>query len=637
MPLLASLMRRFADRRPFDGLRVAACLHVTAETAMLVRLLRVGGADVALAASNPLSTQDDIAAALADRYGIAVFARAGVDRQTYYRHIEQALTQGAEGAEGPDLVIDDGGDLVNTLHTRVPALLHKVRGGCESTTTGVIRLRRMAAEGALAFPVIAAHDTAAKRLVEGTCGTGQSVIDGILRATNTLLAGKTVVVAGFGASGRGVAERALGFGAQVIVTEIDPVRALDASLRGFRVLPMAQAAPLGEVFITATGSVDVITAAHIAVMRDGAILANAGHFDVEIDVRALESLAVAVHQDVRPHVDAYDLGDGRTVLLLAEGRVVNLVAAEGHPPEVMDLAFGVEALALAWLAETVRPGNTRGKLDVGVHEVPADIDAEAARLVLAAAGTSIDELTPAQRAYLASWRIGSLPRARGQLLLARGLGRDLDGRSREHWHRRRPGQQQPPDQPDRVHEVAPAGRGGQREHDREPDGQPPRGGAHIGRRPQDQPGREGQPGRHQQPDRDQVAGRAGVGQQMPGQRAGRRGLVLGQAEREQHGVLQQRVRVGQRRRGHHHRQHDRHRDREAQEPQGGPGGVPRAHHRGEHRDRGPGRRLHGAGHPQRDRGPEHTRRPGDQRQGEEHQGQDRRVGDPHRQRERDHR
>ncbi|MGH3249752.1 MAG: adenosylhomocysteinase, partial [Trebonia sp.] len=328
MPLMASLMRGFAERRPFGGLRVAACLHVTAETAMLVRLLRAGGADVALAASNPLSTQDDIAAALADRYGIAVFARAGVDRQAYYRHIEAALANAA-----PDLVMDDGGDLVNTLHTRAAALLPDVKGGCESTATGVIRLRRMAAEGALAFPVIAANDTAAKRLVEGTCGTGQSVIDGILRATNTLLAGKTVVVAGFGASGRGVAERALGFGAQVIVTEIDPVRALDASMRGFRVLPMAQAAPLGEVFITVTGSVDVITAAHIAVMRDGAILANAGHFDVEIDVRRLEDLAVAVHQDVRPHVDAYDLGDGRTVLLLAEGRVVNLVAAEGHPPE----------------------------------------------------------------------------------------------------------------------------------------------------------------------------------------------------------------------------------------------------------------------------------------------------------------
>ena len=353
------------------------------------------------AASNPLSTQDDIAAALAARYGIAVFARAGVDRKGYYRHIELALTEGA-----PDLVIDDGGDLVNTLHTRAAALLPGVRGGCESTTTGVIRLRRMAAEGALAFPVIAANDTAAKRLVDNTCGTGQSVIDGILRATNTLLAGKTVVVAGFGACGRGVAERARGLGAQVIVTEIDPVRALDASLRGFLVLPMAQAARVGEVFVTVTGSCDVIAAEHIAVMRDGAIVANAGHFDTEIDVRALTGLAAAVHQDVRPHVDAYDLGDGRTVLLLAEGRVVNLVAAEGHPPEVMDLAFGIEALALAWLAGA-ESSNTGDKLPVGVHEVPADIDAEAARLVLAAAGTSIDALTAAQQAYLESWRIGS--------------------------------------------------------------------------------------------------------------------------------------------------------------------------------------------------------------------------------------
>jgi adenosylhomocysteinase len=396
MPLLTGLMQRFGRERPFDGLAIAACLHITAETAMLVRLLRAGGAAVSLAASNPLSTQDDIAAALASRYGIAVFARAGIDRHGYYRHIELALNDSA-----PDLVMDDGGDLVNTLHTRATALLPGVRGGCESTTTGVIRLRRMAAEGALAFPVIAANDTATKRMVDNTCGTGQSAIDGILRATNTLLAGKTVVVAGFGASGRGVAERARGFGAQVIVTEIDPVRALDASLRGFRVLPMEQAAPEGEVFITATGSVDVINAEHMAVMRDGAILANAGHFDVEIDVRALAGFATAVHRDVRPHVDAYDLGDGRTLLLLAEGRVVNLVAAEGHPPEVMDLAFGIEALALAWLAL-----NT-GKLAAGVHEVPAGIDAEAARLVLATMGTSIDSLTPAQLSYLESWRIGS--------------------------------------------------------------------------------------------------------------------------------------------------------------------------------------------------------------------------------------
>jgi adenosylhomocysteinase len=397
MPLLTGLMQRFSRERPFEGLSIASCLHVTAETAMLVRLLRVGGASVSLAASNPLSTQDDIAAALATRYGIAVFARAGVDRPGYYRHIEAALTDSG----GPDLVIDDGGDLVNTLHTRAAALLPGVKGGCESTTSGVIRLRRMAAEGALAFPVIAASDTATKRMVDNTCGTGQSVVDGILRATNTLLAGKTVVVAGFGASGRGVAERARGFGAQVIVTETDPVRALDASLRGFRVLPMAQAAPVGEVFVTATGSVDVIGEAHIAVMRDGAVLANAGHFDVEIDVRALAGYAVAIHHDVRPHVDAYDLGDGRTLLLLAEGRVVNLVAAEGHPPEVMDLAFGIEALALAWLAL-----NT-GKLAAGVHEVPADIDAEAARLMLATMGTSIDAPTPAQLSYLESWRIGS--------------------------------------------------------------------------------------------------------------------------------------------------------------------------------------------------------------------------------------
>ncbi len=396
MPLLAALMARFAAQQPFKDLGIAACLHITAETAMLVRLLQAGGAAVALAASNPLSTQDDIAAALAERYGIAVFARAGVDRKGYYRHIELALKQAQ-----PDFVIDDGGDLVETLHTRAAALLPGVKGGCESTTTGVIRLRRMAAEGALAFPVIAANDTAAKRMVDNTCGTGQSAIDGILRATNTLLAGKTVVVAGFGSSGRGVAEYARGFGSQVIVTEVDPVKALDASLRGFRVLPMAQAAPIGEVFITATGSVDVIGADHLAVMRDGAILANAGHFDAEIDVRALAGLAVAVYPGVRPHVDAYDLGDGRTLLLLAEGRVVNLVAAEGHPPEVMDLAFGLEALALAWLA-----GNT-DKLPAGVHEVPAGIDAEAASLMLATTGTSIDTLTPAQLAYRESWRIGS--------------------------------------------------------------------------------------------------------------------------------------------------------------------------------------------------------------------------------------
>jgi adenosylhomocysteinase len=396
MPLLTALARRFAGERPFGGMAVAACLHVTRETAVLVRTLRAGGARVCLAASNPLSTQDDIAAALAATDGVAVFARAGVNRRTYYEHIALAI-----GADGPDLVIDDGGDLVNTMHTRLPPLGRTALGGVEGTTTGVLRLRRMAAEGALAFPMIAASDTPVKRLMDNTHGTGQSVIDGLLRASGILLAGKTVVIAGFGTCGVGIAECARGLGARVVITEVDPVRALDAVLRGFRVLTLADAAPLGEVFITATGTAEVITAEHMAVMRDGAVLANAGHFDVEIDVRALEALAVAVHPDVRPHVDAFELVDGRRLLLLAEGRVVNLVAAEGHPPEVMDLAFGIEALALAWLAENA------GKLNPDVHPVPPDIDAEAARLVLSALGAEIDSLTPAQRAYLASWHFGS--------------------------------------------------------------------------------------------------------------------------------------------------------------------------------------------------------------------------------------
>lgn len=399
MPLLEALAARFRAERPFDGMTVAACLHVTAETAVLARALRAGGARVSLAASNPLSTQDDIAAALSVHDGVAVFARAGVDRRTYYEHI--ALALGGDGAPAPDLVIDDGGDLMNILHTERADVLERVRGGCESTSSGVLRLRRMAAEGALAFPVIAASDTPVKRLVDNTRGTGQSVIDGLLRASGVMLAGKSVVVAGFGACGTGIAECARGLGARVLVTEVDPVRALDAVLRGFRVLTLAEAAPIGEVFITATGTAEVITAEHMAVMRDGAILANAGHFDVEIDVRGLETLAVGVQPDVRPHMDLFELAGGRRLLLLAEGRVVNLVAADGHPPEVMDLAFGIEALALAWLA-----GNA-GKLTPDVHPVPPDIDAEAARLVLAALGAEIDSLTPAQRAYLASWHLGS--------------------------------------------------------------------------------------------------------------------------------------------------------------------------------------------------------------------------------------
>jgi adenosylhomocysteinase len=398
MPLLAALSYRLGAEQPFAGLSVAACLHVTAETAVLIRALRAGGARVALAASNPLSTQDDIAAALATDEGVCVFARSGVDRETYYRHIEQALDA---AAPGPHLVIDDGGDLVSTLHTERKELLDRVRGGCEGTTTGVLRLRRMAADATLAFPVVAASDTPVTRIMDNTHGTAQSVIDGLLRASGVLLAGKTVVIAGFGACGSGIAESARALGARVLVTEVDPVPALDAVLRGFRVLPIADAAPLGEVFITATGSTQVITGEHFAVLRDGAILANAGHFDAEIDIRALAEMATRVDTDVRPHADSYELPDGRRLLLLAEGRVVNLVAADGHPPEVMDLAFGIEALALAWLAGRAE------QLEPGVHRVPADIDAEAARLVLAALGAKLDTLTEFQRTYQANWHLGS--------------------------------------------------------------------------------------------------------------------------------------------------------------------------------------------------------------------------------------
>ena len=395
MPVLRLISERFAAARPFTGLTVAACLHVTAETAGLVNALRAGGARVFLAASNPLSTQDDVAAALATGGAATVFARAGVDRLTYDEHIHRVIDA------GPDLVVDDGGDLVNTLHAERPEQLAAVRGGCESTATGVVRLRRMADEGALAFPMVAADATTTRRMFDNTCGTGQSVIDGVLRATNTLLAGRVVVVAGYGASGRGIAEAARGLGAQVIVTEVDPVRALEAVLAGFRVLPMAEAAPEGELFITATGSRDVITGEHLPALRDGAILANAGHFDVEIDVRALAEAAVKVTRDVRPHTDEYLLADGRRLLLLAEGRVVNLVAAEGNPPQVMDVSFAGQALALGWLAA----GETG--LPPGVHAVPADIDDQIARLTLESAGARIDALTPAQQEYLNSWRHSS--------------------------------------------------------------------------------------------------------------------------------------------------------------------------------------------------------------------------------------
>lgn len=395
MPALRRVRDRFAAERPFDGLSVAAGLHVTAETAGLLRALAAGGARVALAASNPLSTQDDTAAALVAEHGIAVFARAGVDMPTYYAHLEAVLNGEV------DLIFDDGGDLVDIVHERRPELAAHIIGGCEETTTGVLRAQQMAAEGVLRFPVIAVNDTATKRMFDNRYGTGQSTLDGIIRATNTLLAGKTVVIAGYGYCGKGLAERARGMGARVMVTEVDPLKALDAVLSGHTVAPMAQAAPLGDVFITATGCRDVIGGEHFAAMKDGAILANSGHFDVEIDVRALRSLATGRPVPVRPNADAYPMADGRRLILLTEGRLVNLGAAEGHPAAVMDLAFTAQALAAAWLA------GHRGELAHDVHPVPERIDAEVAALKLATTGVRIDALTSDQQDYLRSWRIGT--------------------------------------------------------------------------------------------------------------------------------------------------------------------------------------------------------------------------------------
>ncbi|MGI5232989.1 adenosylhomocysteinase [Actinoallomurus sp. CA-142502] len=393
MPVLRRIRERFAADRPLDGMKVAACMHVTTETANLIRALQAGGAEVALAASNPLSTQDDTAAALVEEYGAAVFARQGVDRDGYYRHIHQALSI------GPDLVLDDGCDLVNSLHTERLDLAAGVRGGCEETTTGVIRLHQMAREDALRFPMVAVNDTDTKHMFDNRYGTGQSTLDGIIRATNTLLAGKTIVIAGFGYCGRGLAERARGMGGRVVVTEIDPVKALDAALQGFRVQPMSQAAEDGDVFITVTGNTDVIRAEHFARMKDGAILANSGHFDVEVDVRALADLAVEVRHEVRPQADEYVLADGRRLVLLAEGRLVNLAAAEGHPAAVMDMSFADQALTCEWLVTQ--------DLAPGVYEVPEAIDTEVARLKLISMDIEIDALTPDQEVYLSSWRRGS--------------------------------------------------------------------------------------------------------------------------------------------------------------------------------------------------------------------------------------
>ncbi|MGH3342515.1 MAG: adenosylhomocysteinase [Carbonactinosporaceae bacterium] len=395
MPVLRQIRARFARSRPFAGVNVAACLHVTPETANLMRTLEAGGARIALCASNPLSTQDDTAAALVHSYGVGVFARSGVDREGYYAHIDAALDI------RPDIVLDDGCDLVNTLHTARQELIDGVRGGCEETTTGVIRLKQMAADKALLFPMVVVNDTDTKRLFDNRYGTGQSTLDAVFRATNTLLAGKTVVVAGFGYCGKGLAERAKGMGASVVVTEVDPTKGLDATMQGYRVMPMAEAASVGDVFLTATGNRGVVRREHFAVMKDGVILGNSGHFDVEIDVAALEALAVAKNVRVRPHTDEYVTADGRRLMLIAEGRLANLGAAEGHPAAVMDMSFADQALAAEWLC------THHDRLEPGVYQVPVEIDREVALLKLAAMGVRIDSLTPDQEAYLTSWRHGS--------------------------------------------------------------------------------------------------------------------------------------------------------------------------------------------------------------------------------------
>jgi adenosylhomocysteinase len=394
MPVLRSIRERFARERPLNGLRVGVCLHVTTETANLVRTLIAGGAEVALCAANPLDTQDDVAAALVERHGAEVHAIHGEDMATYYRHIDAVLDT------RPGLTMDDGADLVSTIHGRRTELLDQVLGGTEETTSGVVRLRALEAAGQLGFPIVAVNEARTKRLFDNRYGTGQSALDGILRATNMLLAGRVIVVYGYGWCGQGIALRAKGAGAHVVVCEVDPVRALEAKLEGFEVMPGVAAAAKGDVLITATGGRGVVGRAHYEVMRDGAVLCNAGHFDVECDLPALRELA-AERRQMRPHVEQHVLADGRRINLLAEGRVVNLAAAEGNPAAVMDLSFANQALAVEHLARAA------GTLAPRVHGVPSEIDDEIARLTLASLGVEIDALTPAQQAYLTSWDQGT--------------------------------------------------------------------------------------------------------------------------------------------------------------------------------------------------------------------------------------
>jgi adenosylhomocysteinase len=394
MPVLRLIRERFAKERPLSGVRISACLHVTTETANLMHTLHLGGADVVLTASNPLSTQDDVAASLVSHFEIPTYAIKGEDNVTYYKHIRSALEH------QPNITMDDGADLVSTLHKEHRDLLRHVVGGTEETTTGVIRLRAMAADNALSFPVIAVNDAMTKHLFDNRYGTGQSTIDGIVRATNILLAGKNFVIAGYGWCGRGLASRARGMGANVIVTEVDPLPALEAVMDGFRLMPMDEAVRIGDIFVTVTGDLNVIDKHHFALMKDGVIVANSGHFNVEINIPALEAMA-SEKRLVRPFVEQYLLPDGRRINLLGEGRLINLAAAEGHPASVMDMSFANQALSLEYMVKNA------DQLEKKVYSVPADIDREIARLKLAAMGVQIDTLTAEQLAYLNSWEEGT--------------------------------------------------------------------------------------------------------------------------------------------------------------------------------------------------------------------------------------
>ncbi|HLB65689.1 MAG TPA: adenosylhomocysteinase [Anaerolineales bacterium] len=394
MPVLRGIRERFTKERPLEGTRVSACLHVTSETANLMRTLQAGGADTVLCASNPLSTQDDVAASIVTHFEIPVFAIKGEENVTYYKHIHAALDH------QPHVTMDDGADLVSTLHKDRRDLLEGVRGGTEETTTGVIRLRAMAADGALAYPVIAVNDAMTKHFFDNRYGTGQSTVDGIVRATNILLAGKTFVVAGYGWCGRGLASRARGMGANVVVTEVSAMAALEAVMDGFRVMPMLEAARLGDIFCTVTGDINVVDRAHLEVMKDGAIIANSGHFNVEINIPALQEMSAEKLQ-VRPFVEQYTLKDGRRLNLLGEGRLVNLAAAEGHPASVMDMSFANQALSLEYLLQHA------DELENKVYTIPEAVDREIARLKLEAMGVRIDVLTQEQQRYLSSWEEGT--------------------------------------------------------------------------------------------------------------------------------------------------------------------------------------------------------------------------------------